>query len=135
MPFYTLHILTPEKVFFEDTVESVVLPTIDGEIGVWSSHALTVVALDTAAIRIKTKSGWREAAISGGFAEIKGTEVIVLADTAEWPEEIEINRALEDKRRAEERIFANKSDMEFLQSQVALKRALTRIKVANNYKK
>jgi F-type H+-transporting ATPase subunit epsilon len=125
-----LSIETPEKVFFQGNVEALTLSTPEGEMGVLDSHMLMVVALGTAPMRIKTADGWRVAALSGGFAHIKGTEVVVLADTAEWPEDIEINRAIEDKRKAEEAIRARHSEIEYIQAMVALKKAVLRLSMA-----
>jgi F-type H+-transporting ATPase subunit epsilon len=130
MAEFSLNISTPEKVFFDGTTDSLVLTTIAGEMGVLGQHVLTVAALETGPLKIKTGDTWRVAAISGGFAEITGTKVVILADTAEWADEIEVGRAQEAKRRAEERVQARRSEMEYLQSQVALKRAITRLRIA-----
>lgn len=125
-----LTITTPEKLFFSGNVEALTLTTTEGEMGVLPNHISMVVALETAPVKMKTETGWREAAISGGFAQIKGDQTVILADAAEWPEEIEANRALEAKKRAEERLQAHLSEVEYLQSQVALRRAMTRLSVA-----
>ena len=130
MSAFLLNISTPEKVFYNGAVESVVLTTTEGEMGVLENHALTVVALETGPIRIKTAEGWRLGALSGGFAQITGAKLVILADTAEWPEDIEINRAEEAKHRAEERLRARRSEIEYVQSQVALKRAVNRLNIA-----
>lgn len=131
--FY-LHIATPEKDFFADVVESLVLTTTDGELGVMAGHASMAVALASAPMRIKTKDEWRCAAIIGGFARIKKDYVIVFADSAEWPEDIEESRALEAKRRAEERLHAQQSEIEYMRSRVALERALARLTVKQGHK-
>ncbi len=130
----TLSIETPEKVFYQGEAEALTLTTPDGEMGVMDSHELMVVALDTGPLRIKVNGGWRDAALSGGFAHIKGTRVVVLADTAEWPEEIELSRAEADKRRAEEIMRARESEMEYLEAIVALKKAVLRINMAGRGK-
>lgn len=132
MSSFMLHISTPEKVFYSGSVESLVLTTTEGEMGVLDKHVLMVVALETAPISMKTEQGWKQAALSGGFAQIKGSQVVILADTAEWPEEIEVHRAQEAKKRAEERLLARRSEIEFMQSQVALKRAIMRINVGKS---
>lgn len=125
-----LEISTPEKDFYSGEVESLIITTTEGEMGVLPNHMLMVVALDIAPIRFKTEDGWHEAALSGGFAQIKGNMVLVLADSAEWPEEIEVHRVLEAKQRAEERLQSHLSEVEYLRSQVALRRAMTRLNVA-----
>ena len=130
MSGFTLNISTPEKAFYSGDVESLVITTTEGEMGVLSNHSLMVVALDTAPIRFKTEQGWRVAALAGGFAQIKGERVDILAHSAEWPEEIETNRALEAKKRAEERLRARLNEVEYLRSKVALRRAIMRLNVA-----
>jgi len=128
---FILNISTPEKVFYSGDVESLVIATTDGEMGVLPGHVLTVVALDIAPIRFRAGDEWHEAAISGGFAQIKGDHVDILADAAEWPEDIEVNRALEAKRRAEERLQSQLNEVEYIRSQLAKKRALARLAVVN----
>lgn len=130
-----LHIATPERDFFDGDVESIVMTSTDGELGVLAGHMPTVVALNAAPMKFKIGDEWREAALSGGFAEIENDYVYVLADTAEWPEEIEINRAYEAKRRAEERINSRHSEVEYMRSMVALQRALTRLAVSEHKSK
>ena len=129
MPKFKLHISTPEKLFFNNDVESVILTSIEGELGVLSGHIPMVTALATGAIKMRARGEWKIAVVSGGFAEIKNNEVVVLADTAEWPEEIEVNRAMEAKQRAEERIRLSTSEVEYARSVAALQRAMARLRV------
>ena len=130
---FQLEIATPEKEFFTGPVESLVLTAIDGEMGVLAGHVPMVVPLASGAMRIKTEAGWREAAVIGGFARISPDYVIVFADTAEWPEDIEESRALDAKRRAEERLQTKQSEIEYLRSRVALERALARLSVKQEH--
>ena len=134
---FELSIATPEKQFYEGEAECVILKTTSGEIGVLAGHVPSLVALAAAPLRVKKGDQWLEAALSGGFAEITTDSVSILVDTAEWPEEIEVSRALEAKRRAEERMLVRQSEVEYIRSLVALQRALTRITVAkgSGYKK
>ena len=129
MSLFKLHISTPERIFFNSDVESVVLTSTEGELGVLSGHMPLVTALATGVIKIRAGSEWKSAVVSGGFAEIKNDEVVVLADTAEWPEEIEVNRALEAKKRAEERIRLRENEVEYTRSVAALQRAMTRLRI------
>lgn len=131
---FQLEIATPEKEFFTGPVDSLVISTIDGEMGVLAGHVPAVVALSSGAMRMKTKDGWREAAVIGGFARINPEYVIVFADTAEWPEDIEESRALDAKHRAEERLQVRQSEIEYVRSRVALERALARLTVKNDRK-
>lgn len=131
---FNLYITTPEKVFFKGAAESVVLTSTDGEMGVLRGHTPMVVALTAAPLRMKVDGEWKTAAIIGGFASIKEGSVAIFADTAEWPDEIEEKRALDAKRRAEERLQARASEIEYLRSRVALERALARLAVKRDYK-
>ncbi len=128
---YKLDIVTPEKHFFEGEVTALSAVTIDGEIGVLARHVPGVLAIAPSPIKFETESGWRTAAISGGFALISMEGVTVLADAIEWPEDIEVARAEEAKKRAEERLVSKMSEIDHLRAQVALQRALMRLKVAN----
>lgn len=126
---FTLYIDTPERKFYEGSVESLVITSSYGELGILPGHLSTVVAMATAPAKMLVDGNWIEAAISGGFARIRNDEVVILADSAEWPEEIEENRALEAKKRAEERLQAHISEVEYMRTRVALERALTRLTV------
>lgn len=134
MKTFNLCISTPEKEFYNGPVESLVLTTTDGEMGILPEHSSMVVALVSAPLRFKDSEGWRVAAISGGFANISGNEMMIFCDTAEWPEDIETSRALEAKKRAEERMQARASEVEYMRSRVALERALVRLTVKREYK-
>jgi F-type H+-transporting ATPase subunit epsilon len=125
-----LLIETPEKQFFAGDAESVIMDTLDGEIGVLPGHLPMIAALVTGHIRINAGGTWREAALSEGFAQIKNETVIIMADTAEWPEDIDVNRALEAKQRTEERLKSRQSEIEYMRAQIALKRALNRLSVS-----
>ena len=130
---FVLQISTPEKEFYKGDCESLIIKTIEGEMGILPGHMLMVVALDIAPIRFKAKDDdeWFEAAVLGGFAQIKGDHVDILADTAEWPEDIEVARAMEAKRRAEERLQSHTNDVEYYRSELAKRRALARLQVVN----
>ncbi len=125
--YILLNISTPEKLFFQGEIKSLVISSSIGKMGILPGHKPMVVALDTAPIEIETDEGAREAAIVGGYAQIKNNQVTILADTAEWPEDIEISRAVEAKKRAEERLQSHLSEVEFMRSQAALRRALLRL--------
>jgi len=129
MSLFKLHISTPEKLFFNNDVESVIMTSIEGELGVLSGHIPLVTALAPGVLKIRAGGEWKIAVVSGGFAEIKNDEVVVLADTAEWPEEIEVNRAMEAKQRAEERLRLSTSEVEYARSVAALQRAMARLRV------
>lgn len=134
MSSFHLEIVTPERKFFEGDVETVIVKTPEGEMGILKDHEPAVVAIDTGIIRILVDGQWKEAVVTQGFMEVTHQKTIAFVDTAEWPEEIDINRAKEAKARAEERLQQQIALIEHLRSQAALARALARLKVTKQVK-
>ncbi|GAE87271.1 F0F1 ATP synthase subunit epsilon [Acetivibrio straminisolvens] len=126
--FY-VEILTPERKFFWGDVETIIVKTPTGEMGILKGHIPTVVVIDIGTIKIKKDGKWFEAVLSEGFMEVKQDQAIILVDTAEWPDEIDVNRAKAAKARAEERLQRQRSEAEYIQSKAALARAMARLKV------
>ena len=126
--FY-LEIVTPDRSFFSGDAEMLIVKTPEGEMGVLPGHIPMVVAIAIGPIRIKKDGEWLEAFLSEGFMEVKQGNTIVLADTAEWPNEIDINRARAAEERAHERLQSQLSRVEYIRSQAALQRAVSRLKV------
>lgn len=126
---FVLEIVSPEKKFFSGEVEMVVLKTLEGEIGILKGHAPMVIAVAIGSMRIKKDGEWLEAVLSDGFMEIKQDKTVILVDSAEWPNEIDVNRANAAKVRAEERLQRQLSQIESIRSQAALSRALARLKI------
>lgn len=131
---FHLEILIPERVFFSETVEAVNVKTQDGEIGILSGHMPLVSTIDIGPIKIKKDGKWLEAFLSGGYIEILQDSVTIIADTAEWPWEIDINRAKAAEERVREKLRNRLSQVEYLQAQAALQRALTRLRVTRKLK-
>lgn len=124
---FKLEILTPEKLFFSEEVDKVVVNTPNGELGVLRGHIPLVTVISIGAARITIDDVTSEAVLSEGFMEINRDRVIILVDTAEWPEEIDIKRAEAAKQRALNRLHSKLSKVEYLRTQAALSRALARI--------
>lgn len=127
---FNLEIVTPERKFFSGEVEMVILKTPEGEMGILKEHVPMVVAIAIGPIQIKKDGEWLEAALSEGFMEVKQDKTIILADTAEWPDEIDVNRAKAAKERAEERLQRQTDEIETIRSRAALARAAARLRVA-----
>ena len=127
--FY-LEIVTPVRKFFTGDVETIILKTPEGEMGVLKDHTPMIVAVAIGPTRILKDGEWLEAVLSEGFMEITKDKTVILADTAEWPNEIDINRAKAAEERARERLQSQLSRVEYMQSQAALQRALSRLKVS-----
>lgn len=131
---FKLSIITPEHSFFEDDVEMLVFDSADGEIGVLPGHEPMIVAMEDGEIRIRLKGGaWRDAATSRGFATIRPQEVLLLTQTAEWPEEIDVRRAEEDRYRAQEQLRQRASLREYHLARTSLSRAMARLRVVNRH--
>ncbi len=127
---FFIEIVTPRRTFFSGDVEMVVLKTPDGELGILPGHIPMVVAVDIGPVRLLKDGKWSKAVLNQGFMEIQRDHAIILADSAEWPHEIDVNRALAAQRRAEERLHRKISRIEYKQSQAALTRALARLKIS-----
>jgi len=135
-PTFKLEIVTPERGFFSDDVEMLVVKTPQGEMGVLAGHIPLVAAIAVGSCRIKKKTGEMvEAVLTEGFLEIKQEKTIVFTDTAEWPDEIDANRAEAARKRAEERLAMKQSEVEYVRSQAALTRAMARLKIKGRYSK
>lgn len=129
--FY-LEVLTPERIFYTGPAQEVIFQAIDGLHGVLPSHEPMVTALSAGEMKYKVDDEWRVAALGTGFAEIMPEYVIILVDTAERPEEIDLKRAELARERAEERLRQKRSLEEYYQSQAALSRALARLKAGRD---
>ncbi|MDP4153598.1 MAG: ATP synthase F1 subunit epsilon [Bacillota bacterium] len=129
-----LEIITPNKTFYSDYVETLTLTTPNGEMGVLSGHMPLVAAVSIGVIKIKKDGTWLEAYTSEGFMKIEHDKTIIFVDTAEWPEEIDENRALAAAERARERLQRQLSKVEYINSRAALQRAMSRLKVKSGRK-
>jgi F-type H+-transporting ATPase subunit epsilon len=130
---FQLEIIASDHSFYKGECESLVFPGIDGEHGILADHEAMVTCVMAGELRFKTEDGWQSAAISNGFVETIGTKVILLADTIERPEEIDVNRAKEAKIRAEEKLRQQQSIKEYYYTKAALTRAMNRLKISNKH--
>lgn len=129
MENFTLKIITPDRVFFEEPVSMVEFNTTEGEIGVYKNHIPMTVILAPGILTITQEQGTREAALHSGFAEILQDRVTILAEIVEWPEEIDIQRAEAAKERAEQRLNSKTPETDLARAETALQRAVARIEV------
>ena len=129
---FPLEIVTPDRKFFSDDVEMVVVKTPQGQIGVMKGHIPMVAAVHIGRAKILKNGELKNAILNSGFMEVTRNGVVILVDTAEWPHEIDVNRALEAKKRAEERLERKLSHIEYQRTQAALSRALARIRATRN---
>ncbi len=128
MKIFEAQILTPAGPVFKGNVEAIVLPGTEGNFQVLHNHASLMTGLDIGVISVKDgSSNTVDFAVSGGFAEVHQNKVTVLAEAAERKDQIDLQRAIESKRRAEERARSEKVDS--VRNEVSLRRALNRIKL------
>ncbi len=128
---FHLDVISPERVFYAGDVEMVELTTTEGDIGIYADHIplTTIVAPGVLTI---TENGdeQKEAAVLEGFMEITQEKVTILAQSCEWPEEIDINRAREAKARAERRLKSTDANINMARAELALRKSLVRIELA-----
>jgi F-type H+-transporting ATPase subunit epsilon len=130
MPTMKLEIVTAERLVYEDQVNVVVAPGIEGQLGILPHHAALLTTLQSGELTIR-KDGEEDVymAISGGFLEVMNNRVVVLADTAERADEIDENRAEEAMRRAQEDLDARTEDVNLERALTSIMRSQTRLKV------
>ena len=124
-----LEIVTAERTVFSDDVTAVVAWGVEGQLGILPHHAPLMTMLRPGDLMIRKGSEEQYLAISGGFLEVRPDKVIILADACERAEEIDIERAEEAKRRAEEILKTRPPQVDTAAAEAALRRSLTRLKV------
>ena len=131
---YHLTIVTPEKIFYEDEVSSIIAPGSEGYLGVLTDHAPLITALVPGKLTLRDKRNEeRTFALSSGFLEVYKNEVTILADSAESPEQIDLERAQSALERAKKRLKSASPEIEVNRASQAMLRALNRIKIYDSY--
>lgn len=125
-----LEIVTPERQVVKEMVDEVTAPGIEGYFGVLPGHTPFLTTLKIGEIFYKADNTTRYLAVFWGYAEVGPDKVIILAETAETAEEIDVERAEQARRRAEEWLRQRKEELDFGRAQIALERALIRLQVA-----
>ncbi len=128
-------IVTAERVVYSDEVDVVVAPGIDGQLGILPHHAPLMTMLQPGELMVRKGVEEHSIFVSGGFLEVRGDKVVLLADAAERAEEIDISRAEAAKRRAEERITEYPAHLDHARAEAALQRSLMRLKIAEKSRK
>lgn len=130
--YFDLTIVTPFGVKEEFNVRHLRAPGSEGDFGVLKGHLPFMTSLKVGEIELDTAQGKKYWATSGGFAEVLGTRVTILAETAEAAEQIDSERALAAKERALQRLKGKSAEIEFERAQMALYRSLNRLKVTEH---
>lgn len=126
-----LEVVTPERELASESVESVQLPGLDGELGILPGHAPLITELGLGQLTYRQGGQAAHLAILGGFAEVLPDHVSVLAEIAERAEEIDVARAQAAKERAEKRLASGGTEVDWSRAIVSLQRALVRLQVAS----
>jgi F-type H+-transporting ATPase subunit epsilon len=131
-----LDIVTAERVVYSEDVDMVIAPGIEGQLGILPHHTPLMTTLQSGELRVKKGTDELCLAISGGFLEVRPDKVVVLADAAERVEEIDVARAEEAKRRAQERLSEKQvSGADAARAEAALQRSLARLRVVETVRR
>ena len=126
-----LEIVTPERLAFSDIVDAVVVPGIEGELGILPHHAPLLSTLGLGELRIRRGVSEESFAIVGGFVQVRPDKGVVMAETADMSSEIDLERALEARREAERALETGyREGADLASARAALQQALLRIRVA-----
>ena len=128
---FQLEIVTPEKKVVETAAQEVQIPGKNGYLGVLPGHAPLITEVAVGEITFRDKSGEQRLAVAWGFAEVLPDKVTILAETAESPSEIDVERARKAKERAEQRLASGDTSVDVERALNALHRAEARIEVAS----
>lgn len=129
-----LQIVTVERLLVNEAVDEVQVPGIDGSFGVLPGHTPLLAMLGAGALMYRKGTNIHQFALAFGFAEVQPDRVTILAEVAERPEEIDIERAEAAKVRAEQLLASAMVDLDAERARIALLKALTRLQVATRAK-
>lgn len=125
----SIRVMAPDRTFYEGEASFVEFNTIEGILGIYPKHIPMTVVIAPGVLKISEAGGERIAALHSGFAEILGDSITILAESVEWPDEIDANRAEEARIRAERRI-KEESSIDMNRAELALKRSMVRLQLS-----
>lgn len=128
---FQLEIVTPEKKVVDTAAEEVQIPGKNGYLGILPGHAPLITELSVGEITFREHAGEQRLAVAWGFAEVLPNKVTILAETAERPSEIDVDRARKARERAEQRLTSGDSSVDVDRALNALHRAQARLDVAS----
>ena len=127
----SINVVTPYGEVFSGESTGCTAPGIDGEFSILESHASFISLLQVGEVRMEVEGKTRLMAISGGVLEVRKNVISIMAETAEWAEDIEVDRARDAENRARKRL-EDKGDTDQMRAELALARAINRLKVASH---
>ena len=122
-------IMTPDKIFWDEKVEEIILPTNTGQMGVLTNHAPLITALDIGVMSIRQENSWDCFALMNGFASIQNNKVTILVNSAESKQTIDTDKAEKEFLEAQERVNKAVDEKEKVEASLAFKRARARFLV------
>ena len=132
---FPFEVHTPYRLFYSGSVEAVVLTLTDGETGIYAGHAQFTAPVTPCVLKIKDKDGlWKIAFTAEGILEVKNHKSVLISDAAEWPEEIDDERAKMAKERAEEILSKGMFKFELDTAVASIQRANVRIRIRDEWK-
>lgn len=131
---FQLEIVTPEKLFFSEEVKMVIVRGIEGDLAILKNRAPITTPLKIGKVRIEQDGEERIAAVVDGYISVSKNKATIVTEAAEWPDEIDLERAEAARKRAEERLNKESSGMDVMRAELALKRAMNRIEVSKHRK-
>ncbi len=133
---FNFEVHTLRRIFYSGKAQVIIISLEDGEIGIYANHAPFSAHSVTGTLRIKDESGnWRTAFVCGGILEVKEHKNVLMVETADWPEEINVEKVLEAKRQAEETLKETNLKFEIDKAKKKLHHAECRLKVLEMVKK
>jgi F-type H+-transporting ATPase subunit epsilon len=133
MKTFRVEIVTPDHAVYNGEVESLRVPADKGSLGVLAGHAPLLCVLQPGGVLLRTGTDRKVFAVGGGYMEVSGGKVLILADSAESPEAIDRKRAEEASARARGRLQKREPDLDLERAERALARAMNRLKMAERY--
>lgn len=127
---FELEIITPDRVFWKGEAYMLELNTSEGEVGIYKRHIPMTMIVEPGILTIHLNGEKKEAAVHAGFIEVLPEKITVMAEIAEWPEEIDANRAKEAQERALRRIQAHDPKLDLSRAELALRKAIVRQELA-----
>ncbi len=125
---FLLEVVTPQKVVYNERIESVILPAWSGYLGVKVNHTPFITGVQTGTVKVKKDGEEERIAVTKGFVLVQPNRTVLLVDTAERARDIDIQRAKEAYLRARRRLKSRSSAVNLTRAQVALDRAVNRLK-------
>ena len=132
---FKLQIITPDGVIFDGMTDNVIVRTTVGDKGILAHHEPYVAAITISKFKVRIDGEFRYGAISSGVIKVGKEKTVILAQSCEWADEIDVEWAKRSEEDALERIKAKKSSQDYNMAELKLKRALNRISVHDSYAK